>query len=86
MRWLHYGAATAAGIAAGTASAVALAYAGLLAMQLIYGDPDAVGWLLVFTWPLWLPLLLGAGGLVGIISAMLVHKKLSDGGTALGQR
>ena len=74
MQWLRYAAATAAGIVAGAASSVALAFAGLLAMELIYGDPDSVGRLLVFTWPVWLGLLLGAGGLVGVISAMLVHK------------
>jgi hypothetical protein len=86
MRWLHYTAVTAAGIAAGAASFAALASAGLLAMQLIFGDPDSVGWLLVFTWPVWLGLLLGAGGLVGILSSMLVHKKLSERDTAPGQR
>jgi hypothetical protein len=86
MRWLNYTVVTATGIAAGVASSVALAFAGLLAMQLIFGDPDSVGWLLVFTWPVWLGLLLGAGGLVGIVSAMFVHKKLSEGGTAPGQR
>lgn len=85
MRWLHYAAVAAAGIVAGAASSVALAFAGLLAMHLIFGDPDGVGWLLVFTWPVWLGLLLGGGGLVGIISAMLVHKKLSEGETASEQ-
>jgi hypothetical protein len=86
MRWLRYPIVAAAGIFAGAASSVALAFAGLQVMQLIYGDPDSVGWLLVFTWPVWLGLLLGAGGLVGVISAMFVHKKLLEGDTAPEQR
>jgi hypothetical protein len=86
MRWLHYAIVAAAGIVAGAASAVALAFAGLLAMRLIIGEPDSVGWLLVFTWPVWLGLLLGAGGLVGVISAMFVHKKLLESETAPEQR
>ena len=86
MRWLHYPIVAAAGIVAGTACSVALAFAGLLALRLIIGEDDSVGWLLVFTWPVWLGLLLGAGGLVGIISAMVVHKKLLEGHTASEQR
>jgi hypothetical protein len=86
MRWLHYTIVAAAGIVAGAASAIALAFAGLLTMRLIIGEPDSVGWLLVFTWPIWLGLLLGAGGLVGVISAMVVHKKLLEGDTAPEQR
>jgi hypothetical protein len=78
MRWLRYATVAAAGIVAGVAAAVALAFAGLLAMRLIFGDPDSVGWLIVFTWPVWLGLLLGAGGLAGVISAMLVHERLSE--------
>jgi hypothetical protein len=92
MRWLHYPIVAAAGIVAGVASCIGLAFAASLAIQLIAalsGDPsmgDSFGWLLVFTWPIWLGLLLGAGGLIGVISAMFVHKKLLDGDTAPEQR
>lgn len=78
MRWLHYATVVVAGIVAGAASSVALAFAGLLVLRLIYGDPDAAGWLLVITLPVWPALLLGAAGLVGIISAMAVHKRLLE--------
>jgi ABC-type spermidine/putrescine transport system permease subunit I len=86
MRWLHYLIVAVAGIVTGAASLIALAFAGLLATRLIYGDPDSAGWLLVFTWPVWLSLLLGASGLVGIISAMFVHKKLLEGDATPEQR
>ncbi len=75
MRWLRYATVGIAGVVAGAISSVAFAFACLQAMQLIY-DSDSAGWLLVFTWPVWLGLVLGAGVFVGIISAMFVHKKL----------
>ena len=82
MRLLRYGAVAAAGIVAAAASCALLAFAGVLGLQLIAAlsrDPtagDSFGWLLVFTWPIWLTLLLGAGGFVGVIAAAFVHKKL----------
>lgn len=86
MRWLHYAIVAVSGIVAGAASAIALAFAGLLALRLLYADPDAGGWILVFTWPIWVGLLLGAAGLGGIISAMAVHAKLLQGDTSAEPR
>jgi hypothetical protein len=92
MQVLRYGAVIGAGIIAAAASCVLLVFAGSLVLQLIMAlsrDPsagDSLGWLLVFTWPFWLALLLGAGGFAGVMTAFLVHKKLPGGDAAPGER
>jgi hypothetical protein len=92
MRLLRYGAVAVAGIVAGLASAALLAVVGLLALQVMASlsrDPsagDSYGWFLVFTWPIWLALLLGAGGFIGVGTAFFVHKKLPGGGASPDER
>ena len=89
MRWLRYAGVAAAGIVAGATFFAAFVFAAYLATVLLDvlmidpRDDPIFGYeiYIVLTWPIWLPLLLAASGLVGFISARRVHKKLSLDGT-----